>query len=289
MKTTLAVLAAVASASAAAAQTPQDALPTPPPAAPVATAAPPAAALVAADPENTLLIETTKGRMVVEMRPDLAPAHVAQVKALTRKDFYDNSLFYRVIRNFVAQTGDQGSRTFRSDLPNLKAEFTFEARPAAYHKVASFSPWAGRPGGETGFVGSIPVILELPPGAPPRGYALLCPGAASSPPAHDPNSANSQIYFVRAGAHGLDAKYSIFGRVVSGQEVVLAVADGEPPPNPDRMTRVRVLADIPAAQRPQVMVVDPRSAAFAAEVARMIQVQGRGFNICDVPVAATVR
>jgi peptidylprolyl isomerase len=155
--------------------------------------------------------------------------------------------------------------------------------------VADYPAWSGGPPGEIGFVGSTPVRIDLPPGAPPKGFALHCAGAASFAHGDHPDSANSQIFFVRVGAHGLDGKYSIFGRVVSGQEAVLAMADGEPPANPDRMTRVRLLADIPAAQRPQVMVVDPRSPAFTAEAAKMLQAKGAGFNICDVPVTATVR
>ena len=59
-----------------------------------------------AKPEDTLIIETTKGRVTVEMRPDLAPDHVARIKELARKGFYDGVLFHRVIEGFMAQTGD---------------------------------------------------------------------------------------------------------------------------------------------------------------------------------------
>ena len=83
----------------------------------------------ALDPDNTLVIDTTKGRVIVELRPDLAPLAVARIKTLTRKGYYDAALFYRVLP-FMAQTGDKGSRTFKSDLPNLKAEFTFTRNAA---------------------------------------------------------------------------------------------------------------------------------------------------------------
>jgi cyclophilin family peptidyl-prolyl cis-trans isomerase len=79
------------------------------------------------DPENTLIIETTKGRVVVEMRPDLAPKHVAHIKALAREGFYDGIVFHRVIDGFMAQTGcPKGTGTGGSDKPNLKAEFNAE-------------------------------------------------------------------------------------------------------------------------------------------------------------------
>ncbi|MGA9603683.1 MAG: peptidylprolyl isomerase, partial [Methyloceanibacter sp.] len=59
-----------------------------------------------AKPEDTLIIETTKGTVTVEMRPDLAPQHVARIKELARQHFYDGVPFHRVIEGFMAQTGD---------------------------------------------------------------------------------------------------------------------------------------------------------------------------------------
>ena len=80
-----------------------------------------------ADPENTLIIETTKGNVVIAMRPDLAPGHVAHIKKLVREKFYDGIVFHRVIEGFMAQTGcPKGSGTGGSSYPNLKAEFSRE-------------------------------------------------------------------------------------------------------------------------------------------------------------------
>jgi cyclophilin family peptidyl-prolyl cis-trans isomerase len=82
---------------------------------------------MAADPENTLIIETTKGRVVIELRPDLAPGHVERIKTLARQGFYDGVPFHRVIEGFMAQTGDPtGTGSGGSDLPDLKAEFNAE-------------------------------------------------------------------------------------------------------------------------------------------------------------------
>ena len=82
---------------------------------------------MAADPENTLVIETTKGRVVIELRPDLAPKHVERIKELTRQGFYNGLKFHRVIDGFMAQTGDPtGTGSGGSDLPDLKAEFNAE-------------------------------------------------------------------------------------------------------------------------------------------------------------------
>jgi peptidylprolyl isomerase len=79
------------------------------------------------DPENTLIIETTQGRVVVALRPDLAPNHVARIKQLAREGFYDGIAFHRVIDGFMAQTGcPHGTGTGGSKYPNLKAEFNAE-------------------------------------------------------------------------------------------------------------------------------------------------------------------
>ena len=80
-----------------------------------------------ADTENTLILETTQGPVTIEMRPDLAPGHVARIKELVREGFYDGIVFHRVIEGFMAQTGcPHGSGTGGSKLPNLKAEFNAE-------------------------------------------------------------------------------------------------------------------------------------------------------------------
>jgi cyclophilin family peptidyl-prolyl cis-trans isomerase len=79
------------------------------------------------DPENTLVLETTKGRVVIALRPDLAPNHVERIKTLARQGFYDGVAFHRVIEGFMAQTGcPQGTGTGGSDLPDLRAEFNAE-------------------------------------------------------------------------------------------------------------------------------------------------------------------
>ncbi len=77
------------------------------------------------DPENTIVLETTKGNVVIELLPDLAPAHVARIKELAREKFYDGVVFHRVIDGFMAQTGDPtGTGMGGSDKPDLKAEFS---------------------------------------------------------------------------------------------------------------------------------------------------------------------
>nr|WP_323133737.1 peptidylprolyl isomerase [Stappia indica] len=78
------------------------------------------------DAENTLVMETTQGQVVINMRPDLAPNHVARIKELAREGFYDGIVFHRVIEGFMAQTGcPRGTGTGGSG-KKLRAEFNAE-------------------------------------------------------------------------------------------------------------------------------------------------------------------
>src|SRR5580700_10421235 len=78
------------------------------------------------DPQNTIFLDTTYGRVVIKLRPDIAPQHAERIKTLARDKFYDNAPFHRVIEGFMAQTGDgqRGDGTGGSKYPNVPAEFS---------------------------------------------------------------------------------------------------------------------------------------------------------------------
>ena len=78
----------------------------------------------AAGPEDTLVLELRSGEVIIEMRPDLAPNHVARIKELTRQGFYDGLVFHRVIDGFMAQTGDPRGDGTGGSGQNIDAEFT---------------------------------------------------------------------------------------------------------------------------------------------------------------------
>jgi peptidylprolyl isomerase len=80
--------------------------------------------MASVDDENTLVLETTQGRIVIELRPELAPNHVARIKELASQKFYDGVVFHRVIDGFMAQTGDPGGTGRGGSGKNLKAEFS---------------------------------------------------------------------------------------------------------------------------------------------------------------------
>jgi peptidylprolyl isomerase len=79
-----------------------------------------------ANPEDTMILETTKGNVVIAMRPDLAPKHVARIKELVRQGFYDGIVFHRVIDGFMAQTGCPNGTGTGGSGQKLKAEFNKE-------------------------------------------------------------------------------------------------------------------------------------------------------------------
>jgi len=169
----------------------------------------------AAEPENTLVITLKDGDVTIALRPDLAPKHVEQIKALAREGAYDNVAFHRVIDGFMAQTGDvqygdlndgydaMAAGMGSSDKPDLPAEFS-----------------------DTPFV---------------RGTV----GMAR---AQDPNSANSQFFITFGDAGFLNGQYTVVGEVESGMELVDNIKKGDQADNgtvtdPDRMVKVRVAAD----------------------------------------------
>src|SRR4051812_38094481 len=154
-----------------------------------------------ADAQNTILIDTTKGRIVVKLRPDLAPKHAERIKQLARDGYYNNVPFHRVIDGFMAQTGDgqNFNGTGGSKYGNVQAEFS-----------------------------NVPFK---------RGIV----GMARS---NDPNSANSQFFIMYGDGAFLNGKYTVVGEVVSGMDVVDKIKKGEPVPDPDRMVKVQVAADV---------------------------------------------
>ena len=158
-------------------------------------------------PGPNLIIDITgaaNGQVVIDLA-ETAPLHMAQIVALAKSGAYDNVLFHRVIEGFMAQTGD-----------------------VQYGKVGGANSMAGMGGSE---LPNIPAEFT---------QETFDRGAVGMARAQDPNSANSQFFIMFAPAPFLDGEYTIIGHVISGMEVVDAIARGEPPATPDVMTKVTV-------------------------------------------------
>ena len=261
-------------------------------AAPVAPAAPTAADWRTPDPQDILVIDTNKGRIIVEMYPQIAPAHVERVRALAHDKFYDGQTFFRVVDGFMDQTGDPtNTGTGGSKLPDLKAEFNFRRGPDVPFTLAQSVD-----GGEIGFVGTAPIatqsddLMSLTADGKVNAWGLFCQGTAGMARAGDPDSANSQFYLMRDDYASLNHKYTVWGRVISGQDAVRAIKTGEPVEAPqDQMTSVRLLSDLPEAQRPKITVLDTQSAYFKATLAAEKEAKGSDFSICEVAIPAKVQ
>jgi peptidylprolyl isomerase len=177
-----------------------------------------AGAALAQDPEDVLVIQIegeANGTVEIELLPDVAPQHVERIKALARQGAYDNVVFHRVIDGFMAQTGD--------------VQFGKEG------------------GGEIAMAGrggsSMP---DLPAEFSDVPYEKGVVGMARS---QDPNSANSQFFIMFDEAPFLNGQYTVFGKVIAGQDVVDAIKRGDQAANgsvdgPDVMRSVKVKADI---------------------------------------------
>ena len=249
---------------------------------------------VAIAPENLLVIDTTKGRIWVEMTPDVAPLHVERIRLLAREGFYDDVKWHRVIDGFMAQTGDRtGTGEGGSTHPDLTAEFTFR-RGADSDFTAVVQP-AGYP---VGFHHSLPVasqpdrFFERTEDGKATAWPVYCAGVAGMARDDNPDSANSQFFLMRDYYPTLERRYTVWGRVVAGQNVVNSLNTGALPSgtveNPDRMVQVRVAADIPANARSTVYRADTRGAAFRASVEALKQAKGAEFSVCDVPVPVRI-
>lgn len=264
----------------------------PAPAAPPKPAAPAAADWRTPDPNDVLVIDTNRGRVIVEMVPEAAPNHVQRIRELTREGLYDGLTFFRVIENFMAQTGDpQNSGQGGSSKPDIAAEFMFRRGADAPFVLAADQAVA-----EVGFIKSLPVMTQSMMLAPMTrdqkvsGWALFCPGVAGMARGQGEDTANSQFFLMREAYPSLEKRYTAWGRVISGQDAVRAIKVGEPVPDPqDRMERVRVLADLPEASRPKVRVIDPKGAWFKAEIARVRAQKGADFTACDVTIPVEVK
>jgi peptidylprolyl isomerase len=292
MKPLLYAAAALAALATSASAAPKGGIITPAAAAAGRPIGPTAADWRTPDPNDVLVIDTNKGRILVEMIPEVAPQFVARMRELAHDKYFDGQKFFRVIDNFMAQTGDpQNTGTGGSDKPNVPAEFTFRRGADTSFVLAADQAVA-----EVGFIKSLPVMSQsmmlaaMTKDQKVAAWALYCPGVAGAARDSNEDSANSQFFLMRAGYPSLEKRYTAWGRVIAGQDVVRAIKVGEPVDPPmDYMERVRLLADLPEAERPKVRVIDPKGAWFKNELERKRSMKGADFSACDVEIPAEVK
>ena len=246
------------------------------------------------DPENTLYIDLDYGRVVLELYPEIAPLHVAQIKTLARQSFYDGISFHRVIEGFMNQTGDPtGTGSGDSDLPDIQGEFTFRRAPTMPVTLVGARDQGGKEVG-VGFYKALPVATQpssqamLTKDGKVAAFGLHCKGVTSMARTSDPNSANSQFFLMRDIAQHLDAQYSIWGNTVLGHEHLTKIKVGSKGDNPnfvpDVMNKVQLAADVPAGERVKVQVLKTDSPAFKNYLKTQKKADGTYPDICDIRV-----
>ncbi|WP_370236822.1 MULTISPECIES: peptidylprolyl isomerase [Henriciella] len=238
--------------------------------------------------ENLWILDTTKGRIVVEMLPEVAPKHVEQFRAITRSGDFDGTVFHRVIDDFMAQGGDIFALKGReSGLPNIEGEFTFRRNP----NDMVMNPIGPAQDAKQGLYKGFPMASQAQFVAEMTADNLLdswiphCPGIVSTARTNDPNSANSQFFLMRHQASHLDKQYTAWGRVLEGFDVVRAIKKGPEPngtpiENPDVLNKAVMASDLPEGERPKVYVQRTDTQEWTDRLAAAAQLKN---DICDLP------
>jgi peptidylprolyl isomerase len=228
------------------------------------------------DPENTLLMELASGPVLIELAPRFAPAHVANIRALARGGYWNGLAVVRVQDNFVTQWGDpDGDDAAKARplpagaAPKLPAEFSVPidriGKTAGFTKLPDVDGWAPR----TGFAEGFPVAAD-----PQTGQAWLthCYGMVGAGRGDAVDSSNgAELYVVIGQApRGLDLNITVVGRVLKGMELLSALPRGaaamgfyDKPEQRTAIQRVRLLAELPPAERPALQVLKTESATWA--------------------------
>lgn len=251
------------------------------------------------DPENTLYLELESGRVVIELAPQFAPHHVANIKALARGGYWDGLAILRSQENYVAQWGDphaedeEKRRPLGKAKPKLPAELTRPAKGLAFAELEDPDTYAP----EVGWSGGFPAARDPRTGEAwlVHCYATVGAGRDVAPDSSD----GTQLYAVIGHSpRHLDRNITLVGRVVDGMERLsvlprgsgdLGFYEGDDRPVPIRS--VRLAADVLAAERTALEVFRTNTDAFArlVEARRnrreewFHQPQGR-VDVCNVPI-----
>lgn len=254
------------------------------------------------DPANTLYLELATGRVIIELAPAFAPAHVANIRTLAHEHFWDGLSIYRSHDNFVVQFGDPnageaGAKSQGTAKAKLPAEFARKAEGLAFTALPDRDGWAP----ETGFVDGFPAARD-----PQGGEAWLthCYGTLGAGRGTAPDSSNGSELYVVSGQspRQLDRNITTVGRVVKGMELLSAIVRGPEPmgfyDKPEARTpilAIKLASDVPEAERTALQLLRTDSQAFkeATEARRnrrdgwYVRPAGH-IDVCNVPLPVKV-
>ena len=248
----------------------------------------------ALDPQNTLYLELASGRVVIELAPEFAPNHVANVLALSRGKYFDGLPIERAQDNYVVQWGDrEAKKPVGTAHRTLAAEFERPLRGLSLARLPDPDTYAP----EVGYVDDFPVAADPATG---RAWLVHCYGMVGAGRGNDVDSGGgTELYVVigQAPRH-LDRNVTLLGRVVSGMELLSVMPRGSGPlgfyERPEQyvpLKSLRVAAEVPAAQRTNLEVLRTDTPTFLAylEARRnrheeWFKVPAGRVDVCNVPV-----
>ena len=247
----------------------------------------------AADPENLVIFDTTRGEIIVELLPEIAPVHADRFRTYVQAGLYDGTEFHRVIKGFMAQGGDI-ARTHGPEvmLSPLQREFTVRTTPAEF----PLDPIGPADSATNGFHKGFPVqsvaqfMSEMSFDGKVETWIPHCEGVFSTARTDDKDSANAQFFLISGRGRHLDKDYTAKGRVVVGLDVVKDIKlgpapNGAPIANPDILRKATLAADLPEAERPVVYIQRTNTPEWAA---RLQAADNSGDDICDLPQVPAV-
>jgi peptidylprolyl isomerase len=224
----------------------------------------------AVDPENTVYLTLPQGRVVIELAPDFAPNHVANIKRLARAGFYDRLSVVRVQDDYVVQWGDANS-THATGQGRLKLPPEFD-RPYGAGDAFTALPDPDTYAPVTGFADDFPAARDPTSG---RAWLVHCYGMVGAGRDNGADSGGGpELYAVIGQApRQLDRNVTLVGRVIEGMEYLSALPRGhgeigfyQAPQERIPILSLQVAADVPAARRTAFQVLRTDSGTFAAVV-----------------------
>jgi peptidylprolyl isomerase len=221
------------------------------------------------NPENTLYLNLEAGRVIIELAPDYAPAHAANIKAMARENYFDGAAIIRAQDNYVVQWGrpEEDPRTLVNARPTLPAEFERPRSDAlAFTPLSDPDTYAP----EVGFSNGFPVARDSDEAWLTHCYGMV--GAGRDVGADSGGGAELYVVIGQSPRH-LDRNVTLVGRVVQGMELLSVMRRGtgplgfyETPAERTPIRSIRVAADVPASERVNLEVLRTESATFAALV-----------------------
>lgn len=265
----------------------------------------------AIDPENLVILELATGTAFIELFPEAAPAHAAQIRRLVREGFYDGEAFYRVVEGHVAQAGREFD-VLLQDIPTLPLEAERAVSAEGFTPHGNADLFAPEPGHRMGFAVGREGGQE---------WLLNCPGALGMARDTAPDTGSAEIFIPLQPRRYLDRNYTVFGRVIAGMDHIhrLRRIDpfteeetealfGEDAPLAHQMrqwrrsqldqnviTSARIAADLPEDDRPAFDVMDTASPEWEAlktskrdysAIPAFIAPPVNMLDICTLPVPA---